>query len=323
MLNLVTLGVALVAAAATFLVARFLSRPRKAPFPLYGIVGIVLLIAGEILLFRQVRPVINYFTPLAWTGYILAVDAAIYSLRGRSLLRSTPREFTLMALWSIPIWVLFEAYNLHLANWTYLEIPQSLLAQFIGYVWSYSTVVPALLETAELFTALGFFAGATARGWGWYRALRPAAAPIGALCVVVPLLIPQPVAGYLFALVWMGFIFLLDPINYARGNDSLLRDLEANRGTRLYALLASGLLCGLLWEFWNYWAETKWQYVFPMLQQAKIFEMPLAGYFGFAPFAVECFAMYAFISAELRRLFGPAPAAAARPLLAYEAIPED
>ncbi len=323
MLTLTTLGVMLVAAVATLLVARFFSRARLAAYPFYGLVGLGLLFAGEVLLFRGIRPVVNYFTPLAWTGYLLAVDAAIYSLRGRSLLRSTPKEFALMALWSIPIWVLFEGYNLRLANWRYIELPSTLPAQFLGYVWSYATVVPALLETAELLAALGYFRAATARGWRWTLRARRLLLVAGGLAVVVPFLVPQRAAAYLFALVWLGFIFLLEPINYARGNDSLLRDLAANRGTRLYALLASGLLCGLLWEFWNYWAETKWLYVFPMFQDAKIFEMPLAGYLGFPPFAIECFAMYAFISTEIRRLVGEAPATARRRLLVYEALPEE
>jgi hypothetical protein len=37
----------------------------------------------------------------------------------------------------------------------------------------------------------------------------------------------------------------------------------------------------------------------PVFGDIKIFEMPVLGYFGFPPFAVECFAMYVFI----RRLF--------------------
>jgi len=33
-------------------------------------------------------------------------------------------------------------------------------------------------------------------------------------------------------------------------------------------------------------------YTFPMFQNIKIFEMPVPGYLGFLPFALECFSMY-------------------------------
>ncbi len=48
----------------------------------------------------------------------------------------------------------------------------------------------------------------------------------------------------------------------------------------------------MLWEFWNYWAATKWTYTVPYLGDVKIFEMPILGYLGFPPFALECYAMY-------------------------------
>ena len=73
--------------------------------------------------------------------------------------------------------------------------------------------------------------------------------------------------------------------------------------TRRAALLAGGGVCGLLWEFWNYWAATKWSYTVPYLGDIKIFEMPVLGYFGFPPFAVECWAIYIFC----RSLLGPRP----------------
>ena len=37
---------------------------------------------------------------------------------------------------------------------------------------------------------------------------------------------------------------------------------------------------------------TKWIYNVPILPDVKIFEMPILGFGGFPPFAVECFAMY-------------------------------
>jgi len=48
-------------------------------------------------------------------------------------------------------------------------------------------------------------------------------------------------------------------------------------------------------EFWNFWAATKWEYHVPYLGHIKIFEMPVLGFLGFLPFAVESYAIYVFI----------------------------
>jgi hypothetical protein len=123
--------------------------------------------------------------------------------------------------------------------------------------------------------------------------------------------VPREAAAYLFGLVWLGFIFLLDPVNYRLRLPSLLGDLAEGRRARLYSLLLSGLVCGFLWEFWNYWSAARWLYIFPIFQQWKIFEMPAPGYLGFPPFALECFAMYVTAAWLLGRL-KPAPAPAQR-----------
>ena len=107
-----------------------------------------------------------------------------------------------------------------------------------------------------------------------------------------PFLVSPATAQYFAAPVFLGFIFLLDPINARLGAVSLTRGQIIN-------LLLSGLLCGVLWEFWNYWARAKWIYTVPIMQGLKVFEMPLPGYFGFPPFAIECFTMYVFV----RRVF--------------------
>jgi hypothetical protein len=115
---------------------------------------------------------------------------------------------------------------------------------------------------------------------------------IGAACLLLPLVLPVATAAYLFALVWVGFIFVLDPLNYRLRLPSILGDFAAGRRGRFYSLLIAGFVCGWFWEFWNYWAAAKWHYIFPIAQQSKIFEMPAPGYLGFLPFAVECFVMY-------------------------------
>ena len=106
---------------------------------------------------------------------------------------------------------------------------------------------------------------------------------------------------YLAAPVWLGFIFLLDPINARLGAASLFADARAGRFDRLINLAASGLLCGLLWEFWNYWSRAKWHYTVPIMEHVKLFEMPLPGFLGFPAFALECFTMYVFVRQLARR----------------------
>jgi hypothetical protein len=67
----------------------------------------------------------------------------------------------------------------------------------------------------------------------------------------------------------------------------------------------AGWVCGWLWEFWNNWAAAKWHYIFPIGQNWKIFEMPVPGYLGFLPFALECFVMYvtaAWLAGWLKRV---------------------
>jgi len=294
------LGVAITAATVAMLVAEFL-RARTRPLAAHGWLGLVALVGAEWLMFRGIEPVATYFTPIAWTAYILIADAALYALTGRSRIRERPASLGRMALLSIPLWLIFEAYNLRLANWTYLGLPENFLLRWLGYGWSFATITPAILLTADLVAALGWFD----------RAARPACTmrlsataeraliAAGAAMLLAPLVLPQHIAAYLFALVWLGFIFLLDPLNRRRGLPSLLGDLAAGRRARLYSLLVSGWVCAWLWEFWNYWASAKWHYIFPLFQAVKIFEMPAPGYLGFLPFALECFVMYVTAAALL------------------------
>jgi hypothetical protein len=236
-----------------------------------------------------------YFTPIAWTGYLLLADGLVWSIEGRSRMGSDPRGFLALACWSVPLWLVFEAYNFRLANWTYVGLPESVVLRGIGYAWSFATIWPAIFLTADLLCALGLFGRRAKRPRVTTRRGRRMMVVAGLALVTVPVLVPVWIGQYLFGAVWVGFILLLDPLNHELGGRSLLGDLERSDTSRLSSLLASGLLCGLLWEFWNYWAEAKWLYTFPLLQNWKVFEMPILGYLGFPPFALECFAMFEFV----------------------------
>jgi hypothetical protein len=284
-----SVGLAITGLTTAVLVIAFFRR-KRAPLPAYGWLGLVALGGAEGLLFGGFQPVAIYFTPVAWTCYILLADAAVFAIRGRSRLQSDPRQFASVAVLSIPLWLIFEAYNLRLRNWMYTGVPQAWPLAFLGYGWSFATITPGIFETADLIESLGWFHPSASLRFspGAQRAMML----FGALCLILPLVVPQPLAARLFVLVWIGFVFLLDPFNYRRHLPSLIGSLAEGRRDRFYSLLAAGFVCGWLWEFWNYWAAAKWHYIFPMFQHWRIFEMPAAGYLGFFPFALECFVMY-------------------------------
>jgi len=284
------LGVILTAATVTILVVEFF-RARRRPFPAHGWLGIVALICAEYLMFHGIEPAAIYFSPVAWTSYILIADAAVFAISGHSRLREETRGLIKMAALSIPLWLIFEAYNLRLANWAYVGLPQSQIERWIGYGWAFATITPGIFMTAALIESFGWFKQES-RPVRFSRATETACIVLGAAMLIVPLLVPTRIAAYLFGLVWLGFLFLLEPINYRLPLPSFLGDLARGHRARLYSFLAAGWVCGWLWEFWNYWARAGWIYTFPIGQQWKIFQMPAPGYLAFPVFALECFAMY-------------------------------
>jgi hypothetical protein len=294
-----TLGLALTATTVASLFLGYFRARRFRAFPAYGWLGWLALLSAEALLFAHVEPVATYFTPIAWSSYILIADAAVLAVTSRSRLNDAPIVVARLAFLSIPLWLIFEAYNLRLQNWTYVGLPRARAAALFGYAWSFATITPAVFETADLVQAVlpapsprQLLEPEQDSSWK----LSPAAEFVlmisGAACLLIPLFVPRHLAAYLFALVWIGFLLLLDPLNHRLGLPSVIGDLAEGMRRRFYGFLLAGWVCGCLWEFWNYWAAAKWLYTFPMFQRWKIFEMPAPGFLGFLPFALECFVMF-------------------------------
>ena len=158
---MIELGAGVTGAAVGVLAAEF-SRTRRRGLPAYGWAGLVILAVAEVMMFRGIEPVARYFTPIAWTAYILVADAAVLAIRGRSRLASAPRRFAGLAFLSLPLWLTFEVYNLRLQNWTYVGVPNGWPEALLGYAWAFATIWPAILETADLVEA-----------FGWFRKARP------------------------------------------------------------------------------------------------------------------------------------------------------
>jgi len=260
--------------------------------------ALVFLEGAQITASRGLEPFASWFYVLAWWPYIFIIDTITFGLKGESWLRTRPAEFLLMLPWSVFIWLVFELFNLRLANWHYINVTPELPVRWAGYFLSFATVLPGIFLTADLLGTLGLWRGSRTRPIPRARAWYPYFYTAGVLSALLPLLWPE----YFFPLVWGAFVFLLEPVNHARGADSLMADLERGRPRRIVLLLAAGFVCGGLWEFWNFWAKTKWVYSVPNVPDLKLFEMPLAGFLGFPPFALECFVMYTFIRLCLGRL---------------------
>ena len=233
------------------------------------------------------------FFPM-WLGYILTVDAWVFMRRGSSLFSRSLGKFILLFVISAPCWWLFELINERTLYWFYLgrdhftDLEYFLLASI-----SFSTVIPAVFETTELFAS-----------FKWLKKInggpRISANPIiivfffilGWLMLGLVLLWPE----YFPYFVWMSLYLITEPINVRLQNPSLVQ-YTANKDWRpVIALFFGSLICGFFWEMWNYYSFPKWIYKIPYFEYGYIFEMPAWGYLGYLPFALELFALYHLIT---------------------------
>ncbi len=272
----------------------------KKRFPSYGLCALALCLLSWACSWLRIEPFSGYsFFPL-WFGYILFMDAVVVARRGTSLLRRMRMRYLLLFLLSSVFWWIFEAFNVPVQNWHYvLNYPYSPFAYFLLSSLYFSTVLPAVMETAEFLSTFNLLhPRLPADTSGPRLPLRPLL--VIELLGVVSLLLPIYLPHYGFPLIWLCLALLLEPINNFVGRKSALAHI-AVRDWRFCVLPLAGLCCGFLWEMWNFYALPKWYYTVPFIGFWKIFEMPLLGYSGYLPFAIELFALYQFTLFLLRQ----------------------
>ena len=207
---------------------------------------------------RGIEPISTYFYGFAWWTYIVFLSGVNHLWGKNSLLLDNPREFLWIFLFSTPVWLFFEIYNFRLNNWEYVGIPIEMYVRWPGYLVSFGTVLPGLFETETFLKNLGIASKIRGR-------------PI------------QVSPGLVNRLRVAGLLMMLMP---------LWQPAEQGDYALTIRLLLAGMVCGGLWEFWNFWASAKWVYTIPYLGFLKVFEMPLLGFLGFPPFALECYLFY-------------------------------
>jgi len=242
-------------------------------------------------------------TPLAWCAYLLLLLGILAVRDGRSWLWRYWYRFSVCWIWSVPAWCYFDWMNFYfmrdketgLRAWEYINLPPLFEDRVMGYLVAFGAIAPGMFLTAEVIQRLGFWK----IGWTAARKESPVrrGLPVGVLILglvlaPVPIVFGTPLSNLA---IWVGTWAVLDPINYWYGRPSIVGDWLEGRLGRTLALGAGGLVCGFLWEFWNFWAYTKWEYHLRFLgswEQYKYFEMPAAGLIGFIAFGIETWAMW-------------------------------
>jgi hypothetical protein len=229
------------------------------------------------------------FFPL-WLGYCLTIDALVVWRTGTSLLSRDWRKYIGLFLVSAPVWWLFEAINWRLQNWTYDGAELfSPLTFFLFATINFTTVIPAVFGAAELVSSFDWV-----KRLGRGLVIRPTRPTTLTFFLagwgMLALMLAWPKVFFPFS--WISIFFILEPINIWMGNRSLASWLERGDWRPVVSLWVGVLLTAVFWEMWNYFSYPKWIYQVPWGDCCHIFEMPLLGYGGYLPFALELFAVY-------------------------------
>ncbi len=264
--------------------------PRQNHFLSHGWLGIGLITIFWPLNWALTGPRTHWgFFPL-WLGYCLTVDALVYMRKGTSLYTRSWQKYIGLFVVSAPVWWLFEAINWRLQNWEYTG--SELFHPFEFFVWatfSFTTVIPAVFGTAELVSTFGFLQR-LGRGPVIRPDLRTTRLFFLAGWIMFALMWAWP--KLFFPFCWISIYFILEPINIWLGNRSLAENTRNGNWRPILALWIGVLITAFFWEMWNYFAFPKWIYHIPWANCCHIFEMPLLGYGGYLPFALELYATY-------------------------------
>jgi hypothetical protein len=231
------------------------------------------------------------FTPL-WLGYIIIVNAATFARTGRCMMLYRPRYFLSLFPLSAAFWWLFEYLNRFVQNWYYVGVTElSSLQYFLRATIPFSTVLPAVISTAELLTSYP----AVCAGVDRFRSIGPYPEKLVSCSIFILSCLGLLGIGlwpnYLFPLVWVGPLLLVISLQALAGRPTILSPLAQGDWRGVWVPALAALICGVFWELWNWKSLAHWEYAIPFVHRFQLFEMPLVGYAGYLPFGLGCVAI--------------------------------
>ncbi|HSO28158.1 MAG TPA: hypothetical protein VLS48_08820 [Anaerolineales bacterium] len=267
---------------------RVTGQPRV--FPRHGWAGLVLILVFWALNWSLPGPRTHWgFFPL-WLGYCLTIDALVFLRKGTSLLTRSRSKYISLFFISALVWWIFEFFNWRLRNWYYDGAELfSPLVFFLLATLSFTTVIPAVFGSAELIGSFTFFRR-LGKGPRIGVDRRTTVLFFAAGWLMLALMWAWP--RLFFPFLWIAVYFILEPLNVWLNNHSLADHTARGDWRPVLALWLGVLVTAFFWEMWNYFSYPKWIYTVPWGDWLHVFEMPLLGYGGYLPFALELHAMY-------------------------------
>jgi hypothetical protein len=153
---------------------------------------------------------------------------------------------------------------------------------------AFATVLPAVLSTQRFVLTFGAIdPGLKSRmPLGFLEDKRTA----GAILVVTAagLVLIGRYPDLLYSLVWFAPLLVVTCLQTLSSQPTIFKGLRRGDWRAIVASAMAALICGFIWELWNFHSLAHWVYAIPYVDRFHIFEMPLLGYGGYLPFGLEC-----------------------------------
>lgn len=278
-------------------------RPRRGTLPWWFWMGLVVNLTCWSLMWFSTAFIVRYlFTPL-WWSFITAIDGIVYArTAGRSIFARLPKQLLIMIAVSIVGWYSFEWLNWFvLCNWVYPNSP-SIFSRSEAVFWfslTFTCVWPAIFEWYTLLETFPSLTQRWAHGPRMSASRRVAKIALGAGVTLG--LVAGLYPSLLFFSVWLSSLLILPAALHLLGLWTPFSPIARGDWSALTLVALAGLANGFFWEFWNYGSNAFlpgrnpnfWVYEIPYLDVIHLFsEMPLLGYFGYLPFAAQCWAWW-------------------------------
>lgn len=274
------------------------------PFPFFGWVGVAILVFGWTVAWTRfdcLKLIQRYPYAAQWAGFILVVNALCVKRSGSSPLTTHTKAYLLSFPVSSAFWWFFEYLNRYVWNWYYVGVPQEISAfkYILVATVFFSTVIPGIVAVAALLGTFRAFSDETYSGMAKVNVRSHLSVCLLVVIALVGLTGVVFIPQFTFPLLWYSPLAGFVLIQVLLGEKSVFDVLRTGSWGIVVRFAVAALVCGFVWETWNYYSLTKWVYNVPWVTRFHIWEMPLIGYSGYLPFGLECAAVAAWMNAGL------------------------